>query len=94
MYHYIQDRLIAPDLVVDITAHWEKKVQAIYAFNSQFHTPDTKNSDEPATYISSPDFIRFIEARAMEFGHSIGVTYGEGFTKERNLGVRNLFDLI
>ncbi|MBA9077429.1 bacillithiol biosynthesis deacetylase BshB1 [Rufibacter quisquiliarum] len=94
VYHYIQDRLIAPDLVVDITAHWEKKVQAIYAFNSQFHTPDTKNSDEPATYISSPDFIRFIEARAMEFGHSIGVTYGEGFTKERNLGVRNLFDLI
>ncbi|MFC6999838.1 bacillithiol biosynthesis deacetylase BshB1 [Rufibacter roseus] len=94
VYHYIQDRLITPDLVVDITPYWEKKKEAIYAFSSQFHTPGTKNTNEPATYISSPDFIRFIEARALEMGHSIGVTYGEGFTKERNLGVRNLFDLL
>ncbi|MGV3539647.1 MAG: bacillithiol biosynthesis deacetylase BshB1 [Rufibacter sp.] len=94
VYHYIQDRLITPDLVVDITPHWEKKVEAIFAFSSQFHTPTTQNTEEPATYISSPDFIRFIEARALEFGHSIGVTYGEGFTKERNLGVKNLFDLL
>ena len=49
---------------------------------------------EPATYISSPVFMQFIEARALELGHSIGVTYGEGFTKERHLGVRNLFDLL
>jgi N-acetylglucosamine malate deacetylase 1 len=91
VYHYIQDRFIKPDLVVDITAYWDKKVETIKAFKSQFFDPE---STAPATYISGPDFLSFIEARAREMGHSVGVTYGEGFTKERNLGVRNLFDLL
>ncbi|KAA3438093.1 bacillithiol biosynthesis deacetylase BshB1 [Rufibacter hautae] len=94
VYHYIQDRFISPDLVVDITPYWEKKVEAIRAFKTQFFTQDSPNSDEPATYISSPEFLRFIEARAMELGHAIGTTYGEGFTRERFIGVKNLFDLI
>jgi len=91
IYHYIQDRMIKPDFVVDITDFWEGKVEAIRAYKTQFYDP---NSDEPETYISTPDFLNFVEARAMEFGHSIGVKYGEGFTKEKQLGVNNLFDLI
>jgi len=91
VYHYIQDRLIAPDLVVDITDFWEEKVATILAFKSQFYDPTNAS---PNTYISGPDFIKFIEARAREMGHAIGVTFGEGFTKERHIGVRNLFDLL
>lgn len=91
VYHYIQDRLITPDFVVDVTPYWEQKMEAIRAFKSQFHNPDDTS---PNTYISSPEFLDFIEARAKELGHAIGVTYGEGFTKERHLGVKNLFDLI
>jgi N-acetylglucosamine malate deacetylase 1 len=91
VYHYIQDRFIIPDLVVDVTAHWDKKMETIRAFKSQFYNPDDSS---PNTYISSPEFLDFIEARAKEMGHSIGVTYGEGFTKERNIGVKSLFDLI
>ncbi|RNI30725.1 bacillithiol biosynthesis deacetylase BshB1 [Rufibacter latericius] len=94
VYHYIQDRFISPDLVVDITPYWEKKVEAIRAFKTQFFTQETADSNEPATYISSPEFLRFIEARALELGHAIGTTYGEGFTRERFIGVSNLFDLI
>lgn len=91
IYHYIQDRLLTPDFVVDITPYWERKVEAIKAFNTQFYNP---NSKEPLTYISTPEFMLFIEARALEYGHSIGVKYGEGFTKEKQLGVTDLFDLI
>jgi len=76
IYHYIQDRYLEPDFVIDISAHWEKKEAAIRAFKSQFFDP---NSTEPASYISSPDFLQFIEARAQEMGHKIGVKYGEGF---------------
>ncbi|WP_205500681.1 bacillithiol biosynthesis deacetylase BshB1 [Rufibacter psychrotolerans] len=94
VYHYIQDRMITPDLVVDITPYWEKKVEAVRAFKTQFFSQQSPDSDEPATYISTPEFMRFLEARALEFGHAIGVTYGEGFTRERFIGVRNLFDLI
>jgi N-acetylglucosamine malate deacetylase 1 len=91
VYHYIQDRFITPDVVVDVTPYWEIKMETIRAFKSQFYNPDDTS---PNTYISSPEFLDFIEARAKEMGHSIGVTYGEGFTKERNIGVKSLFDLI
>ena len=91
VYHYIQDRFIAPDIVVDVTDHWDKKMETIRAFKSQFYNPDDSS---PNTYISSPEFLEFIGARAKEMGHSIGVTYGEGFTKERNIGIRSFFDLI
>lgn len=93
VYHFIQDRYIKPDFVLDITPYWEKKKEAIRAFKSQFFDP---TSSEPETYISNPDFITFIEARALEFGHSIGVKYGEGFTtdKGRFVGIRSLEDLV
>jgi len=87
VYHYIQDRYIEPDFVVDISAHWDKKEAAIRAFKSQFFDP---NSTEPASYISSPDFLLFIQARAMEMGHKIGVKYGEGFQKQGSLEVKLL----
>ncbi len=91
VYHYIQDRYIRPDFVVDITDQWEGKVASIRAYRSQFFDP---TSNEPGTYISSPEFMQFIEARGQEMGHAIGVKYGEGFTKERHLGVSDLFGLI
>ncbi|MCX2741785.1 bacillithiol biosynthesis deacetylase BshB1 [Pontibacter anaerobius] len=91
VYHYIQDRPITPDFVVDVTPYWEKKMEAIRAFKSQFYNPDDTS---PNTYISSPEFLSFVEARAKELGHTIGVTYGEGFTKERQIGVKNMFDLL
>ncbi|WP_234734379.1 bacillithiol biosynthesis deacetylase BshB1 [Tellurirhabdus bombi] len=91
VYHFIQDRYIKPDIVVDITAHYEKKLESIRAYKSQFYNPE---SDEPASYISSQDFWDFLDARAQEFGHMIGVRYGEGFTVERVIGVQNLFDLV
>lgn len=90
VYHYIQNNYIKPDFVVDITDFWETKIQSIKAFKSQFYDPNNK---EPASFISSAEFLDFIEARAKEIGHSIMVKYGEGFTVERTLGITDLFDL-
>jgi len=87
VYHYIQDRYLEPDFVIDITAHWDQKESAIRAFKSQFFDPA---SAEPASYISSPDFLNFIQARAMEMGHKIGVKYGEGFQSQKTLEVKLL----
>ena len=88
VYHYIQDRYLEPDFVIDITEHWETKEQSIRAFKSQFFDP---NSKEPNSYISSPDFLSFIQARAQEMGHKIGVKYGEGFQSQKTIQVTNLF---
>ncbi len=91
IYHYIQSKNISPDFIVDISEAWETKLSAIKCFKSQFFDP---SSTEPETYISRPQFLEFIEARCKEWGHAIGRNYGEGFTVERNIGIKNLFDLI
>ncbi|MCH7400434.1 bacillithiol biosynthesis deacetylase BshB1 [Belliella kenyensis] len=90
VYHYIQNNYIQPDFVVDISEFWSSKIESIMAFKSQFYDPENK---EPESFISSKHFLDFIEARAREFGHSINVAYGEGFTKERMIGISDLFDL-
>lgn len=89
--HFIQDRYIEPDILIDVTEYWDQKIKSIEAYGSQFFNP--KWQDEPETYISSPDFIQIIEARAREFGKSIQVKYAEGFTCRRFFGIENLFDL-
>jgi bacillithiol biosynthesis deacetylase BshB1 len=91
VYHYIQSQFIEPHFIVDVSDYWDKKMEAIRAFKTQFFDP---TSNEPETYISSPSFLRMLEARGIELGHAIGVKYGEGFTVRRVPGVNDLFDLI
>lgn len=90
VYHYIQDRHITPDFVVDITEFAERKMQAIQAFKTQFYNPDSK---EPKTPISGKEFLDFLYARMQEFGRPAGYRYAEGFTVERLAGVTLLSDL-
>ena len=90
VYNYIQDRYIEPDFVIDVTPYWETKIAAIKAFESQFFNP---NANEPKSYISSSEFLEFVEGRSKEMGHKIGVLHGEGYTKTKMLGIKSLFDL-
>jgi N-acetylglucosamine malate deacetylase 1 len=90
VYNYIQDRYIEPDFVIDVSPFWDIKINSIRAFSSQFFDP---NSKEPQSYISSPDFLNFVEGRSKEMGHKIGVLHGEGFTKTKMMGVKSLFDV-
>lgn len=90
VYHYIQWKNIEPDFVVDITGFLEKKLEAVFAYKSQFHQ---KKADEPETPISSTNFRDSITYRAQDLGRLIGTEYGEGFTVERYVAVNSLFDL-
>ncbi|MFD0767090.1 bacillithiol biosynthesis deacetylase BshB1 [Mucilaginibacter lutimaris] len=92
LLHFIQDRYIKPDIIVDVTGFWDKKIESVYAYSSQFHSLEY-NEDEPQTYISSPEFIDQINGRGREFGKSIEAKYGEGFTSRKILGVDNLMEL-
>ena len=88
VFNYIQDRYLNPDFVVDITPVFEKKIEAIKAYKTQFYNP---GSDEPETYISSPEFLESIIYRSKMFGKFIGVKYAEGFISKKVIGV-NGFD--
>jgi bacillithiol biosynthesis deacetylase BshB1 len=91
IYHFIQDRSLTPDFVVDVSPYWNQKLGAIKAYQSQFFNPD---SPEPQSYISGEPFMKFLEARTREHGHRIGVEFGEGFISKRMLGVTDLFALV
>ena len=91
VFHYIQHRLLTPDFIVDISGQWEAKVAAIRAFRTQFFDPA---ATEPNTYISSPEFLKFLEARCREMGHLGGFEMGEGFVAARKVGVKSVFDLV
>jgi len=90
VYHFIQSQYIQPDFVVDVSDFWEKKLESLRAFKSQFYDPQ---SNEPETFISNPGFMKLIEARGHELGYAIGAKYGEGYTVRNFIGVNNLFHL-
>jgi bacillithiol biosynthesis deacetylase BshB1 len=93
VFHYIQDRYIEPDFIVDITSVFEQRMESIKAYSTQFFTPDG-DSGGPQTYISTPDFLDSVVARARMMGKKIGVKYGEGFNTKKNLGLRGFDSLV
>lgn len=91
VYHYIQWKNIEPDFVVDVTGFLEKKLESVFAYNSQFHQA---NANEPETPITSTNFRDSITYRAQDLGRLIGVEHAEGYTTERYPAVNSIFDLI
>lgn len=88
--HYIQDRWIKPDIVIDISDHIDTKMKCIQAFKTQFYSSTSK---EPKTYISSKGFLDGIKSRASEMGREMQFAYGEGFTANKNIGVKDIFSI-
>jgi bacillithiol biosynthesis deacetylase BshB1 len=91
--HYIQDWYHEPDLLIDISDVFDQRMEAIKAYSTQFFTSQDENNG-PQTYISTPDFLESVVARARMLGKRIGVKYAEGFISEKKIGIRNLDALI
>jgi len=91
VYHYIQWKNIEPDIVVDVSGYMDKKLEAVFAYKSQFHDEE---SEDPITPIATTNFRDSLTYRAQDLGRLIGVEHGEGFTAERYIAVDTLFNLI
>jgi bacillithiol biosynthesis deacetylase BshB1 len=91
VYHYMQDRSLKPDFVVDITPYAEKKLEAILAYKTQFYNP--KDTEGPKTPISGKNFLDSVQAKDRVSGRLINVEFGEAFNTHRAVGVKNLFDI-
>jgi bacillithiol biosynthesis deacetylase BshB1 len=63
VYHYIQALSLEPSFVVDISSSFEIKMKSILAHRSQFYD---ETSLEPATMISSPEFLDLVKARCLQ----------------------------
>lgn len=78
--YYLQNYVLAPSFVVDVTDFWKTKMRAINAFKSQFYDPKSKAR---RTFISQRGFLEMIEARGKHFGALIGAAFGEAFVTKQ-----------
>jgi len=82
IYTFIQRYEREPDFIIDISEHFERKLDAIGAYASQFTIPGRERQvreGEPETFISSPEFMEYYIARMRQWGFLVGGRYGEGF---------------
>ena len=94
VFHYVQDRYIDPDFVIDISPYMDAKIEVVQAYGSQFFNPkDKRYKKEAETPISSMDFINSLYAKAGVYGRDVGVSYAEGFTMDRVPCITSLFDI-
>ena len=95
---YRPDRLIyymgwgefEPTFVVDITAQFERKMEAIYAYSTQFK-PDA--SPDPQTRLTSEETDWFMRSRMGHYGSLIGARYAEAFLIRGRLAVEDPLSL-
>ena len=82
LFYYMQTYTFEPSFIVDISNFFETKMKAVWAYSTQFHNPE---SNEPETFISSPEFIEYVDARAKFYGFQIGKKFGEPFYCEEKI---------
>jgi len=90
LFYYIQYNQIIPDIIIDTSNYFDKKMEIIKSYSSQFYNPKSKDTK---TIISEKSFLESIEYRSKDLGRIINVKHAEGFKSERILSVNNLFDL-
>lgn len=89
--HYMQSVDFEPTFVVDVSDTWERRMQAMMAFRSQFHQEGQAAAESANTYISTPEFLHWVESRARMLGYRVGATFGEGFLYHQGpIGVDDL----
>lgn len=76
-----------PDIIIDISGHYERKMQAVTCYKSQLFDPE---STENPTYIASDRFLNEMEARFRYYGSKIHCDYGEGFRLDMPVQVEDL----
>ncbi len=82
LFYFMQTYSFDPTFIVDVSDYFEIKMQAVKAFETQFYNPKSR---EPETFISQPEFLSFIEARAKVYGFQIGKKFGEPFYCEEKI---------
>jgi len=74
-----------PAFVVDISAYWQRKLEALRCYESQFL------KGRPQT---PPTFLDRLRDQAATWGYAIGTEYGEPFASREPIGLSGLKELV
>lgn len=72
--HYFINDAGPASFVIDVSAHYETKRQALACYASQF----SRATESADTRLNSPSFSQLIESRDAQFGALAGVRFAEG----------------
>ena len=81
--HYFLPPGVTPNIVVDITPHFDRWIEALSAHESQFLNPE-----------KSKDYIEHLTAMARSFGMQARCKYGQGFYAVEPVLVGDIMDLV
>ncbi len=84
IFYYPTSYEIPVSFIFDISAAFEKKIEVLKCYGSQFYHPESK---EPQTFISSKLFQHEIESRARYYGFKLGVEFGEAYFSYESIKV-------
>lgn len=90
LFYYMGWTEFEPTFIVDITGQFERKMEAIYAFSTQFR-PEA--SPDPETRLTRPSTDWRIRSRMAYYGSLIDVRYGEGFLIRGRLAIEDPLSL-
>jgi LmbE family N-acetylglucosaminyl deacetylase len=82
-----------PSFVVDVTQTWDRKLEALAAYESQLHQQGQER-DEPLTKVASQEFRQAVEGRARHYGLIVGADFGEPFWSRLPLTVADPWELL
>jgi len=92
VFSYMQHDPFDPTFIVDVSAVWERKMDALAAYRSQLFQPgatekEKEEDGQPKTKVASREFRLAVEGRARHFGLMIGAELGEPFWSRLPLAV-------
>jgi bacillithiol biosynthesis deacetylase BshB1 len=89
-YHFMQWFEFDPSFIVDVSTEYDRRMEAVRAFRSQFFDPE---SNERSTILSTPEFLEMLRTRLENYGDRIGKRYGEPFYSPAPIEVPDLVTL-
>jgi len=90
IYYTLFSDVEEPSFIVDITDQFDKKLEAIYAFETQFKANDNFYAE---TKLTSRSYNRMLEYRMGYVGSLIGVDFGEAFLVKGQMYVDDITDV-
>ena len=79
---------VTPSFVVDISRHWEKRMESLFAYHSQYGAVE-EGSD---LFPDEQEIRERLAAIARFYGNLIGVKYGEPFTVKETMRIDDIVD--
>lgn len=93
LFSYMQHDPFEPSFLVDVTATWDRKIEALREYRSQLYQDDRDDEGTP-TKVASREYWRAVEGRARHFGQLISCEFAEPFWSRLPLAVSDVLAVL